>query len=658
MKNKLIFLFSFLLIITAKQYPQQSVADSLEKQLHNLSGEEKVITYDELADIYQYINTQRAIEFANKGAKLAKEINYPKGLASSYGSIGYCYINLDNAKAIEFTQKALEIRRKIGEKAGIATSLNVMGVIYYYQGDYLKSIEYHLKAMKMREEVGDENKMATSYNNISLVYLGLEDYETALKFLNKALAIRLKTNNVKGYAIIKGNIGDIYSRMGKYDKAIEYLNDALRLNKESGNKKSEAGTYLIFARIYAEKNDDILASENYKLAINLYKEMDEKHGISEGENGLASIYFRQGKIELAITHALTALDYAFTINSLVNIVRASNVLQDSYSKLGNFKKAFEYLTIYTNSSDSLKISDKIKKLAKTEFDYKIQEIREQQQVEIDSQKNFIKWLSITLVLGFIIIILIIFGYFHIKRINRQLNDLNSELKDLNYTKDRFFSIIAHDLRGPFHALLGLSEALSDDIDELSNDEIKEYNKDINTSLKRQYELLNNLLHWSRLQNASFALSLEKVCIFDEINETIQTLELAAANKDLTINNNVDKSICVNADKTMIQLVMRNLLSNSIKFSLKNSTINISSEKIDGRVKITVSDSGVGIPSKDLDKIFKIDVQYSTTGTMEEKGTGLGLTLCKEIIEKHGGGISINSELDKGTDVSFTLKVNK
>ena len=195
------------------------------------------------------------------------------------------------------------------------------------------------------------------------------------------------------------------------------------------------------------------------------------------------------------------------------------------------------------------------------------------------------------------------------------------------------------MRGPFHALLGLSEALSEDIDELSNEEIKEYNKDINTSLKRQFELLNNLLHWSRLQNVNFALSLEKVCMFDEINDTIQTLELAAANKELTIINNVDKDHYVVADKTMIQLVMRNIISNSIKFSIKNGSIKINSEQFDGKVKISVSDAGVGIPAKDLDKIFKIDVQYSTTGTMEEKGTGLGLTLCKEIIEKHGGSIS-------------------
>ena len=649
------FILLFIFCLSINQYSQQAVADSLEEQLNSLSGEEKVDTYGQLSDIYQYINTKKAFEFASKGVELAKQINYPKGMASCYGSIGYSYINLDNDKAIEFTQKALKVRQRIEDKAGIATSLNVLGVIYYYQGDYLTSIENHFKAMKMREEVGDENKMATSYNNISLVYLALEDYDTALEYLNKALVIRTKTHNNKGSAIIKGNIGDIYSRMGKYDKAISYLNDALLTNKKTGNKISEAGVYLIFAKIYMEMNNNKAALDNYKMAIDLYSEIDEKHGMSQAENGIASILQNEGKIELAISHAQNAIEQATSINSLENIVKAANTLQTAYSSLGDYKKAFEYATLYQQSSDSLKISDKIKKLAKTEFEYKIQVIKKTQESEIAYQKIFIKWLTVTIILGGIIIVLIIFGYFHIRKTNRQLNNLNNSLKEHDYTKDKFLSIIAHDLRGPFHALLGLSEALANDIDELSNDEIKDYNKDINKLLKRQYELLNNLLHWSRLQNINFSLSLESICLFDELNNTIQTLELAAAEKNLSITNEVDKTIAVNADKSMIQLVMRNIISNSIKFSIKNGTIKIFSEQFDGHIKISVSDNGVGIPAKDLDKIFRMDVQYSTAGTMDEKGTGLGLMLCKEIVEKHGGSIEIKSELGEGTDVSFTLK---
>jgi len=649
----LILIFS--LSVSVSQFAQQSVVDSLETQLNNLSGEKKVETLDKLADIYQYIDTKTSIEFANKGIELAKKINDPKGLASCYGSLGFCYTSIDINKALFYTKKALSIREKIKFKKGIATSLNVMGVINYYKGDYLTSIDYHLKALKIRLELGNDNNLAVSYNNISLVYLALEDYKTALQYLNKGLVLREKTKNQNGIAIIKGNIGEVYSRMGKYDTALEYLNDALKINQEIGSKKSEGAIYLTLAKVYMQISNINKALKDYNFAFELYSSMGDKHGIAVAENGIAAIYQKEGKTELATKHAFFAFTFADSIKSLDNMASAANILQAEYYKQGNIKKAFHYLTIFKNVSDSLKITDKIKKLAKTEFDYKINEIKEKQNAEITKQQIFIKWLTITLLLGVIIIALIIFGYVNKRKINKQLNELNDRLKELNATKDRFFSIVAHDLRGPFHSLLAFSDALSNDIDELSIDEIKSFNADINKSLKKQFALLNDLLDWSRLQSENYNLKLENIEIYNLINEVMDTLSLTAAQKEIKLINEVDKNIIVNADKNMIQLVLRNLISNSLKFSNVQGIIKVTSLPKEGNVEIKVSDNGVGIRSEDLDKIFHIDVHYTTQGTFKEKGTGLGLILCKEIIEKHGGEISISSELGKGTDISFTLK---
>ncbi len=649
----LILIFS--LSVSVSQFAQQSVVDSLETQLNNLSGEKKVETLDKLADIYQYINTKTSIEFANKGIELAKKINDPKGLASCYGSLGFCYTSIDINKALFYTKKALSIREKIKFKKGIATSLNVMGVINYYKGDYLTSIDYHLKALKIRLELGNDNNLAVSYNNISLVYLALEDYKTALQYLNKGLVLREKTKNQNGIAIIKGNIGEVYSRMGKYDTALEYLNDALKINQEIGSKKSEGAIYLTLAKVYMQISNINKALKDYNFAFELYSSMGDKHGIAVAENGIAAIYQKEGKTELATKHAFFAFTFADSIKSLDNMASAANILQAEYYKQGNIKKAFHYLTIFKNVSDSLKITDKIKKLAKTEFDYKINEIKEKQNAEITKQQIFIKWLTITLLLGVIIIALIIFGYVNKRKINKQLNELNDKLKELNATKDRFFSIVAHDLRGPFHSLLAFSDALSNDIDELSIDEIKSFNADINKSLKKQFALLNDLLDWSRLQSEHYNLKLENIDIYNLINEIMDTLSLTAAQKEIKLINEVDKNIIVNADKNMIQLVLRNLISNSLKFSNVQGIIKVTSLLKEGNVEIKVSDNGVGIRSEDLDKIFHIDVHYTTQGTFKEKGTGLGLILCKEIIEKHDGEISISSELGKGTDISFTLK---
>jgi signal transduction histidine kinase len=652
---RIISFLTYALIFTTNLYSQQGVADSLQGLLSSLNGQKKVAVLDRLADIYQYINTKTAIDFAEQGIELAKTIGDKKGLASCYGSLGYCYINLDMTKAIDYTKEALKIRKEIGDKVGVGTSTNVLGVIYYYEGDYLTSIEYHLKAMKIREEINDEIRLATSYNNISLVYLALEEYDTALEYLKKALAVREKTNDKRGISIVEGNIGDIYGRQGMYKKAFEYLNRALKMNQEIGNGKSEAGIYLIIAKIYKEMGNDTQSLGNYEKANKLYVSMDEKHGIAQAENGIASVYYDEEKNNLAKEHALTSLENAQAINALDNVARAANVLQSVYQKSGDYKKAFEYLTLYKNSSDSLKITDRIKKLAKIEFDYKLGKMKEQQGIEIAKQQVFIKWLAITLILSLIIVSLIIYGYFHKKKVNTRLQNLNDKLVELNSTKDRFFSIIAHDLRGPFQTLLGFSEALSTDIDTLSSEEIKTYYTHINSTLKTQLELLNNLLDWSRLQTEKFNVSLEQIYLHQELDKIIEPLSMTAAEKKIELVNDIPVDLKVSADKNMVQLVLRNLIVNSIKFSHKEDVVNISSEQKGNFIEITVSDNGVGIEESDLNKIFRIDIHHSTLGTSNEKGTGLGLILCKEIIEKLGGNIWIKGEKGKGTRVSFTLK---
>ncbi len=655
MRSKINLILILVFAASILQYAQQGIADSLEKQLGKLSGEKKVDVLDELADIYHYMDNKKALDYANRGLRLADSIKYYKGMASCLGSIGHCNINLDNEKALEYTKKALAIRKQINDKAGISNSLNVLGIINYYKGDYLASIENHLKALKIREEIGNTNKIAISYNNISLIYIALEDYDTALQYLNKALTLRKKAKIKTGYALIEENIGDIYYRMGKYDLAVKHLDIALKQSALSNNKQSEAGIYLIFAKIYIRKQEYKAALKCYNMAYEIYKAMNEKHGVAQSEIGIASIYQEEGKSDLALNQALLAMEVSDSINSLDNIANAANIIQAEYYKKGDIKKAYHYLKIFKDASDSLKITDKIKKVAKEEFDYKIQEIKEKQDTEIAKQKIFIQWLTITLVLGSIIVILIIFVSINNRKVNKQLSKLNVKLQELNATKDRFFSIIAHDLRSPFHSLLAFSDALSNDIDNLSNEEIKEFNTNINNSLKKQFGLLNDLLNWSRLQNENFKLELSSIQLSDELNSIIETLSISASQKNINLINEVDKKVLVNADKNMLQLVIRNIISNSIKFSNKQGFVKISSEQNDGFVKINVSDNGVGIPNSDLDKIFKIDMHYSTTGTAEEKGTGLGLILCKEIVEKHGGEISIYSEEGKGTEVSFTLK---
>ena len=237
---------------------------------------------------------------------------------------------------------------------------------------------------------------------------------------------------------------------------------------------------------------------------------------------------------------------------------------------------------------------------------------------------------------------------------RKLEKYSHELQVLNAGKDKLFSIIAHDLRSPFSSLLGLSYIMVNEFKSLTPEELKDYNNDIYNSLKKQYALLENLLNWSRLETGQMDFDPEKINLFDKTENVISLLSGNAKLKDIVLFNGTYKDIIVSADSNMLHSVLQNLISNSIKFTNKGGLIKIYSEDAgDNFIQITISDNGVGMTSDQAKNLFGLTAA-STFGTNNEKGTGLGLMICKDMVERHGGTIYTNSELSKGTRISFTL----
>ncbi len=236
----------------------------------------------------------------------------------------------------------------------------------------------------------------------------------------------------------------------------------------------------------------------------------------------------------------------------------------------------------------------------------------------------------------------------------KLQETNEQLTLLNATKDRFFSIIAHDLRNPFNVLIGFSELLLINQKKITEDKIQNYLRLINISSKSGYYLLENLLQWSRTQTGriSFDPALYKLATI--IEETYKVLSGEAQQKEITLETFTDRNIMILADENMIKTVFRNLVSNSIKFTPVKGRITIYAVEHESEVEITVADTGVGIPEENLKKLFRIDTAVSTLGTAKERGTGLGLLLCKEFIEKHNGKIWVESIEGKGSNFKFTI----
>ncbi|MBI1939366.1 MAG: PAS domain-containing sensor histidine kinase [Ignavibacteriales bacterium] len=243
-------------------------------------------------------------------------------------------------------------------------------------------------------------------------------------------------------------------------------------------------------------------------------------------------------------------------------------------------------------------------------------------------------------------------------INDQLKKSQDELINLNQAKDRLFSIIAHDLRSPFSALLSFSEFLADDIDNMERDEIKSFSEKIHESAKNVFTLLENLLQWSRIQSGKIPYQPSKFNMNSKIEQVINLLRNNAENKKIIITNNAESTSFVFADEDMIFSVIQNLLSNAIKFTREGGSITFNSLLNNEHWKFSVTDNGVGISEEDLEKLFRVDSHHTTYGTNEEKGSGLGLVICKEMIERNKGKIWVKSKKGEGTSFHFTLpKVN-
>ena len=241
-----------------------------------------------------------------------------------------------------------------------------------------------------------------------------------------------------------------------------------------------------------------------------------------------------------------------------------------------------------------------------------------------------------------------------KRTEEEIRMKNEELLRLNSEKEKFFSIIAHDLKSPFQGLIGSSEILSNEYHALSEKEKISFINGIKKQSQNSYKLLENLLEWTRIQTGTMVFNPEYFNLLVELHPTITLFKQSAQNKNIQFNYDIDNLLFVNADKNMLSTIVRNLLSNAIKFTGGNGSINLIARKLDDTVEISVSDTGIGMEKESLDKLFSIGTGNSRRGTANEEGTGLGLLLCKEMIEKHRGKINVTSYVNKGTTFSFAI----
>lgn len=545
--------------------------------------------------------------------------------------------------------------------------LNTIAANYLNQGQYKDALEKFTSAYQLADSLKLYDKLINLSLNIGTTFLYNEELDKAIEYFEKVIAQSDTSSITLAYASALNNIGSCYSRMAKQEKALEYFDKALPAFLKINNELQVAQVYTNLGQSHFLLNNSELASKYLQKAIRLNRKNKSLNQLIVNLILIAKLDISQKNIIQAKYHLDEALKLTNESNINYNKTDLYQTFSYFYTTTHQYKKALEYKQKELNLKDSIFDVTRQQQISEleTKFETKQKLIENESlrkdislnklQIEKQSQKN-----NYLILLSFIVIVLIVIllNRARIKKRSLQIiQDQKSELEILNKEKDKFFSIIAHDLRSPFNALIGLSSLLHSSYDNLSDEDRKDFISDLNMASENAYRLLDNLLTWSRIQQGSIVIQRKEENISSLIQECILPLQATAKLKNISIEYSEVEEPIVFMDRFSIKSVILNLISNAIKFSHEGGVINLSTATKGLQTIISISDHGVGMNQEQIDQLFKIDQGYTTLGTNKEKGTGLGLILCQEFIEKNKGQIWVESTEKGGSTFKFSLNTH-
>jgi two-component system, sensor histidine kinase and response regulator len=605
----------------------------------------------------------RLIEAAQKANSKKYEYAGYSVLADIY------YNNGDYPNAIAAFEKGLLAQHELGGKE-IASIFNDIGRAYRRLGDQAKAIEYFFKSVELAHEQKNIQLEATVYNNMALVFSTDGNDSIALDYHYKSLELHKAIGDSAGMALCYSNIGGLHQSQGKIREASENFELALRISELIHDKKQLGFAYSSIASLALLERDYKKALEFFTKAKSMYEAIHVTVYVAESKVGLSETHLGLANYALAIKLAEEALATGEQIQSPELIAGSANQLSIIHKQNGDFKKSLHYLEIATKANSQLRKLESKSALENYNAKYAL----EKKQLEVEALEKDLKLkqaqeqreriINYVLIIGTIFLLLVAFILWRVIRQKQTANMLlqnsqhtvelqNAELRQLGVVKDKLLSITAHDFRGPLASINGLIPLLSGNY--LSEAERTSVLESLTSQLNATSYFLENLLQWSKNQFTTLSPKLEHIEIPPIVVECIQLLAGAAVAKKITIQNNLTNQEVL-ADVEMLRFVFRNLLSNAIKFSHEGKMVLIESTLVDESIHFSIIDSGVGIPNSQLNQLFKLET-IITSGTRNERGTGLGLALCKDFVLANGGTIWVESKEGVGTTFTFSLPIS-
>ncbi|AFL85478.1 signal transduction histidine kinase [Belliella baltica DSM 15883] len=619
----LLFISSVNQVFSKQQEIHKIKADSLFKLYNQVDSDtDKLYILSELVQEIHYSDT--ALKYYQEAIELSKLLGNKHLEAQNINRLGVYYRNMNlQEEALQLYEEALELSLESGDQTQIGHSLNNIGQMYYYKEYFDEALSYYLQARKYFEEVNDKNGLGYNFTGMSLVLGELGRYKEAVDLIDKAILIREELGELRQVMVSKFNRADLLLDLGIYDEAekdiwklYEYgvANDYIRA--------INALSKLVELKVkIGEKEEAIKYAE---LAQKLHEEKPFSESMIEIYQMMNQVYFNLGDLEMSKKYQ--------------NLLQAErNIIKNEKTKV--------YLAGLTikNQKEQIDFLNREKALIKENEKFKL-------------------YLTAGLIISLLVIsIAYLLVYRALKRekvnlklLSQQKEEIElhqQELQRLNHVKDKIFSILAHDLKGPLNSLSGLIKLIQED--GLTKEEFESYIPIIAENLGSNNILLENILVWSRSQMKGLEVVNTEIDIQALVQKNIEYLYHSGYYKGQVMINDITPKTMASADKNMLDIIIRNLLSNALKFTKKNDQVIISSSIKGTNLVIKISDEGVGILRKNLEKLFGNEF-FSTPGTHQERGTGIGLILTKELVQINKGTIWVESEYGAGSTFYFEI----
>jgi len=680
-------LFAYLLFIIGPivqlNAQENSAIDSLQKIIATTN--DKKVKADAMVDLSvecTNYDSPKAYEYAQQAIEFSQKISYPHGIVEGMNSLATLENNRGNfSQALITLRDALILAEKAADKSATARCFLNMGNIYTTLKNNQKAIDCYQKSYDLYYQNKDYDECITSLNRIANRQMDIGNelndtnyYFKAIKIYSKAFNIAVKINDKKKIINSYANMADSYNLLGSKTKNKSHLFysldnslKGLKLSRENNLTRQEGLNFLNMGETYERLNQPFKAIHFYEEALHKFEHARDKTWIQTTHRLLGKVYHTLENYEQAIFHINKSIELAKE-QRLISYLRDNyEILSEIYDSKNDLKKSLEYHKLYTEYKDSILNENSAIHIVRlqTEFEFERQnqeiellrkntEIQEEKIKTQNTQRNFL----ILIIIGVLILLIIIYYRYREKqKAEAQILKAKEEAVLAKEMQEQFLANTSHEIRTPMNGIIGMTEQLLDS--KLSNEQL-EFALAIKESSNNLLVIINDLLDLSKIKAGKMAFEAIPFNISDLSKNLIFSLQYRSAEKNIRLISIIDEKIpkSLSGDPVRLNQVLLNLAGNAIKFTERGEVkINAKLLKDDGkkvRLLFSVQDTGIGIPANKLEKVFESFTQVNATTTRKYGGTGLGLTIAKQIIEQQGGTISVSSKINEGSTFVFVL----